>query len=143
MNDYNPLKLRRRALRAKPYKIQPPVKQGFDGKVIPSNSKDRVKYWLVTLSARATGARKQRFFFDTEREALDWVRLKQAEITQRGLDAFAMPDEVRGELWPPTGRAKKRGHRTLSEIIGSERGSADECVGAPPKKAADLVKSSK
>ena len=78
MNDYNPLKLRRRASRAKPYKIHPPVKQGFDGKVIPSNSKDRVKYWRVTLSARATGTGRQRFFFDTEREALDWVSMRLA-----------------------------------------------------------------
>jgi len=80
------------------YKLRPPVKIGFDGRVIPSASKDRVKYWRVTVSATKTeDGKKLRRFFETEKEAKSWIGDKEAEITERGKKAFDLPDARRKE----------------------------------------------
>jgi integrase len=80
------------------YKIPAPVKIGFDNKVIPSTSKDRVKYWRVTIGATQTAeGKKVRRFFDTEKDAKAWIGKMEEEIAQRGKDAFNIPDGLRHE----------------------------------------------
>ena len=80
-------------IRGMSYQIPPPVKIGFDNKVIPTASKDRVKYWRVTVGAKQTAeGKKIRRFFDTEKAAknLDYIDT-QDEIAQRGKNAFDLP----------------------------------------------------
>lgn len=80
------------------YKIPPAVKIGFDGRVIPSASKDRVKYWRVTIPATKTAeGKKVRRFFDTEKEAKSWIDDMEKEIANRGKEAFAISDSLRHE----------------------------------------------
>jgi integrase len=80
------------------YKIASPVKIGFHKKVIPSASKDRVKYWRVTVSATKTeDGKKLRRFFDTEKDAKEWIGKKEGEIAQRGKKAFDLPEARREE----------------------------------------------
>jgi integrase len=80
------------------YEIPSPVKIGFDGRVIASASKDRVKYWRVTVSATKTeDGKKIRRFFDTEKNAKGWIEKTEGEIAQRGKKAFDLSEPRREE----------------------------------------------
>lgn len=76
MSD-KPRKERRKLFPTNRREIGPPVKVGFDGKVIPSHARAPVKYWKVNVGASLTGKRKERHFFPTEREANEWRRIMQ------------------------------------------------------------------
>jgi len=75
-------------IRGMSYKIPAPVKIGFNNKVIPPASKDRVKYWRVTIGATQTAqGKKVRRFFNGEKEAKAWIDKMEEEIDQRGSSA--------------------------------------------------------
>ena len=69
---------RRRLSQAKIREIRPPVKVGFDGKVIPPHTNAPVKYWRVNVGKRISGKSKERLMFRTEREAKEWIRLNSS-----------------------------------------------------------------
>lgn len=77
--------------RTKRYVIEPPVKLNAEFKIISPGSKEEAKHWQLTVSARGTGAKKKRFYYDTERAAKEDRERKQAEIDQREFVGFSMP----------------------------------------------------
>lgn len=57
-----------------------------------------MKYWRVTVPATKTeDGRKLRRFFETEKDAKEWVGKKEGGIAQRGKKAFDLPEARREE----------------------------------------------
>jgi site-specific recombinase XerD len=74
-----------------------PVKLDVRGRVIPKGSTVRVAKWRVTFGKKITGGKKQRRFFETEREANKCIADTVAERKVKGNAAFSISDGLRVE----------------------------------------------
>jgi len=102
--------------RSKRYVIEPPVKVDVNKKVIPPGSKTEVKYWQLTISAKGTGTKKRRLYYDTEREAKEDRERRQVEIDQREFGGIVMPVEVRRQVATWIEQLERR-NLTLEEVV--------------------------
>jgi len=102
--------------RTKRYVIEPPVKLNAEFKIISPGSKEEAKHWQLTVSARGTGTKKKRFYYDTERAAKEDRERKQAEIDQREFVGFSMPVEVRRNVATWIEQLEKR-NLTMEEVV--------------------------
>jgi integrase len=65
--------------------------------VIPKGSQDKPRYWRVNLGKKLTGTTKQRKFFNTEREANDFISDLGETLGRKGKAAFSIGDSLAHE----------------------------------------------
>jgi integrase len=74
-----------------------PVKVDANKRVIPKGSPIKPAYWRVNVGKRFTGTRKQRRFFSTEREAINFLEGLQDALKKKGTSAFVIEDSLAHE----------------------------------------------
>ena len=67
------------------------VKVDSEQRLIPKGDPRKPKYWRVSVGKKFTGTTKQRKYFDTEAEALDFIRETEGAKKTRGQAAFDIP----------------------------------------------------
>jgi len=65
--------------------------------VIGPGCATKPRYWRVNLGKKLTGTTKQRKFFDTEREANEFIQSLRAALPSKGTSAFAIKDKLAHE----------------------------------------------
>jgi integrase len=73
------------------------VKVDVNKRVIPNGSHTKPRYWRVNLGKKLTGTAKQRKFFETEREANEFIRGLDETMQRKGKAAFSIPDALAHE----------------------------------------------
>jgi integrase len=66
------------------------VKVDANKRVIASGSSIKPRYWRVNVGKKLTGTRKQRKFFETEREANEFIESLQDTIVRKGTAGFSI-----------------------------------------------------
>jgi integrase len=64
------------------------VKVDDQKRIIPKGDPRKPRYWRVELGKKFTGTKKQRKFFDTEKEALEFITATEGAKKERGHAAF-------------------------------------------------------
>lgn len=65
-----------------------PVKVDADKRIIPKGDSRKPRWWRVNVGKKFTGTSKQRRFFDTEADAVDFIRATEDAARERGKSAF-------------------------------------------------------
>jgi integrase len=73
------------------------VKVDANKRVIPKGSHTKPRYWRVNLGKKLTGTTKQRKFFETEREANEFICGLGETMHRKGKAAFSIPDALAHE----------------------------------------------
>jgi len=81
----------------KPKHTIKPIKVDGNKRVILSGSNVKPRYWRVNVGKKITGTRKQRKFFDTEREANEFIESLQGTVRRKGTSAFVIEDRLAQE----------------------------------------------
>ena len=73
------------------------VKVDSEQRLIPKGDPRKPKYWLVNVGKKFTGTTKQRKYFDTEAQALEFIRQTENAKKARGHAAFDIPPTLAAE----------------------------------------------